>query len=98
MLSCSKHHKMNIKTTRRYKYDVKRLFTESDEFKSVKKFFDDCRSPKQLIANLKFENFEIFKVIERNPDKTLNEKDLKRKLLSINLLSTALNMTEWVSI
>lgn len=64
---------MNIKTTRRYKYDVKRLFTESDEFKSVKKFFDDCRSPKQLIENLKFENFEIFKVIERNPDKTLNE-------------------------
>ena len=58
---------------RRYKFDIKRLPTESDEFKWVKMFFDDCRYPKYSQAKLTVENFQIFKVIENNPDKTLNE-------------------------
>ena len=64
---------MNIKTTRRYKYDVKRLPTESDEFKRLKMFFDDCRCSNICLIKFTMENFQIFKVIDNNPDKTLNE-------------------------
>ena len=64
---------MNFKTTKRFKYDVKRLSTESDEFKRVKVFFDDCRYSKYFRKKFTVENFQIFKVNENNPDKTLNE-------------------------
>ena len=67
---------MNIETTKSYKYDVKKLPTESDEFKCVKMFFDDCRHDKvygSQKAPFTIENFEIFKVIEKKPNKTLNE-------------------------
>ena len=60
---------MNIKTTRRYKYDVKKLPTEFDEFKWVKMFFDDCRYQKYF-KKFMMGNFQIFKVVENNSDKT----------------------------
>ena len=66
---------MNINTFifKTYKYDVKRLPTESDEFKWVKMFFDDCRDTIYSSKKFTVENFQIFKVNENNPDKTLNE-------------------------
>ena len=65
---------MDIKTTRRYKYDAKKLPTESDEFKWVKMFFDDCKDSERLhTRNFTVKNFQIFKVVENNPDKTINE-------------------------
>ena len=67
---------MNIKTTRRYKYDVKKLPTEFDEFKWVKMFFDDCRCSNICLIKFTMENFQIFQVIDNNPDKTLNEKEI----------------------
>ena len=48
---------MNIRTTRSYKYDVRRLPAESDEFKWVKMFFDDCRHYKDYEVKFTIENF-----------------------------------------
>ena len=64
---------MDIITAKNYKYDVKRLSIESDEFKTIKDFVDSCRYEEQH-QKLTMQNFSIFKVLENNPAKTLNEK------------------------
>ena len=61
-------------TKKNYKYDVISLSTESEEFKRVREFFDDCRYTENSFDKLSVQNFQVFKVIENNPVETLNEK------------------------
>ena len=68
---------MNIITNKSYKFDVISLSTESEEFKRVDEFFDDCRydsAASRCFNKLTVKNFQIFKVIENNPVETLNEQ------------------------
>lgn len=65
---------MNFTTNKNYKFDVISLPTESEEFKRVKEFFDDCRYNKKTLNKCTVQNFKIFKVIENNPVETLNKK------------------------
>ena len=66
---------MEFMINKNYKYGVEILSADSEEFKRVKEFFDDCRY-KNDICYYKFtvQNFQIFKVNENNSVGTLNEK------------------------
>ena len=65
---------MDIVTNKNYKYGVETLSSDSVEFIRVKEFFDDCRYAKPFCDKFTVENFQIFKVIEKNPVETLKEK------------------------
>ena len=57
-----------------YIYGVEIISPDSEEFKRVKEFFDDCRYEKYCYDKFTVQNFQIFRVIENNPVETLNEK------------------------
>ena len=71
---------MDIITNKNYKYGVEILSADSEEFKRVEEFSDNCRCLERQYDKYTVQNFQIFKVIEKNPVETLKEKRNNLKL------------------
>ena len=63
---------MNIKTEKLFNYDCEKLDRESEEFKILKEVFFTTTTFNVSCNNL--EKFQIYKVIENNPTKTVEGK------------------------
>ena len=67
---------MDIITNKSYKFGVSRLQPESEEFKTVKEFFDKSRIFENVPAMEPIFNFCLFKVFEYRPTKVKHQNNL----------------------